>query len=380
MRRRDFGQVYEKAGRPGFYVRLRWRGLSLKRHAGPSRENATSKLAKLHVKLENGVPFDDAVAEVFGGGKANRLSFRDASALFMQYREGRVKESTFHGDKGRFQLLNSSPWASKSLPDLRPVDFMRWTEDRRRKVSGATINRDLALASALFRWAEKMGYAKENPLRRVEKFSERGRARETYLTAEESRALVDAANPIMRPVLAAALSTGARRGELLRLCWRDVDFDRKEIIIRAENEKSGRGRVVPLTVDLLAELLALRKGRTVKALEGNDPVFLQANGAALTGEVLRKGLPAALRACTAIPAEKKPKVCFHSLRHSCASMMVAAGVPLFDVAKILGHSTLAVTMRYSHFAPESGRSAVEKLGKALGLSGSPAVESGASAL
>lgn len=45
--------------------------------------------------------------------------------------------------------------------------------------------------------------------------------------------------------------------------------------------------------------------------------------------------------------------------------MVAEGVPLFDVAKILGHSTLAVTMRYAHFAPEAGRAGIDKFGRAL---------------
>jgi len=50
--------------------------------------------------------------------------------------------------------------------------------------------------------------------------------------------------------------------------------------------------------------------------------------------------------------------------------MVQAGVQLFDVAKILGHSTLGVTMRYAHFAPESGRAAVARLGAVLNQTGS----------
>ena len=62
---------------------------------------------------------------------------------------------------------------------------------------------------------------------------------------------------------------------------------------------------------------------------------------------------------------KRPKVTFHSLRHTAASLMVAAGIPLLDVARILGHSTLAVTMRYAHFAPQSGRAAIEALAEAL---------------
>jgi integrase len=77
------------------------------------------------------------------------------------------------------------------------------------------------------------------------------------------------------------------------------------------------------------------------------------------------------RRCTGIPVEKRSKVTFHCLRHTAASLMVAQGVPLFDVAKILGHSTLAVTMRYAHFAPEAGRAGIEKLGRALLAGTSP---------
>ncbi|NUN50221.1 MAG: site-specific integrase [Candidatus Brocadiae bacterium] len=212
-----------------------------------------------------------------------------------------------------------------------------------------------------------MGYAKDNPLRKVPKFSEKGRAREVYLTQTEARDLVGASDAVMRPFLHAALATGARRGELLRLKWRDVDFDRREVTIHPENEKAGRGRVIPMTLDLLAELRTLRQLRQVKALDGSDAVFLQASGDPITEEVVKKGFDRAIRACDSIPTEKREKVVLHSLRHSCASFMVAAGVPLLDVARILGHSTLAVTMRYAHFAPESGRAAVDKLGKALGL-------------
>ncbi|MCB9829060.1 MAG: tyrosine-type recombinase/integrase [Planctomycetes bacterium] len=58
-------------------------------------------------------------------------------------------------------------------------------------------------------------------------------------------------------------------------------------------------------------------------------------------------------------------VTFHALRHTAASLMVATGVPILDVARVLGHSTLAVAMRYAHFAPESGRAAIARLAGVL---------------
>ncbi len=160
-----------------------------------------------------------------------------------------------------------------------------------------------------------------------------------------------------------------RRGELLALRWRAVDLDRREVHVEAETEKAGRGRVVPLTAWLLAELVTLKASRETPALDGSDPVFRCADGSPLTIKVLRLAFLSAVKACASISLDKRGRVTFHALRHTAASLMVAAGVPIFDVAKILGHSTLAVTMRYAHFAPEAGRSAIERLGAALGKPG-----------
>ena len=62
----------------------------------------------------------------------------------------------------------------------------------------------------------------------------------------------------------------------------------------------------------------------------------------------------------------RPEFRFHDARHTAASHMVAQGVPLFDVSKILGHKSLQMTMRYAHFAPKAGRAAIDALERALG--------------
>ncbi len=67
--------------------------------------------------------------------------------------------------------------------------------------SGSTADREPALASALYRWAILTGYADHNPARRTPRFSGKGRERETYLTPDECRSLVDAAEPSFRPIL-----------------------------------------------------------------------------------------------------------------------------------------------------------------------------------
>lgn len=366
---RAWGEIRNRADRPGFRVRFQHDGRTYERAAGSTWAAADKKRRQAQTLLEAGTAIGDVLAHVFGDFHGSRLTFRDAAPLYLEHAATRKKASTLKGDVHRLRILCVAPWARKLLAKIQSRDFLPWIASRQKDgASGATINRDLALASALFAWARRAGYVEENPVRRVERFSEKGRERETYLTTEEARALVDACSPVLRPVVVGALHTGMRRGELLALRWRAVDLDRREVMVEAATEKAGRGRVIPLTGALGSMLAALKADRKRPALDGSDAVFTDHAGAPLTRSAVQYAFPRAVRGCEALPLAKRSAVTFHSLRHSAASFMVAAGVPLFDVAKILGHSTLAVTMRYAHFAPEAGRAAVKALGKALGAS------------
>lgn len=365
-KRRAFGSVKRRTDKPGVYAVFHWQGRRFERSA-PDAKTAEQNLAAAHALLAQRIPLDTVLSEVFGDSNGVRMTFRDAVEPFMSYRATRKKASTLDGDHKRFNVILKAPWAGKLLRDVRTVDVQRWADTRCSEdgASGATVNRDLALTSALFKWAIRCEHADSNPLKRVERFSEKGRAREVYLTAEECRALVDVAAPALRPVLLCALSTGMRRGELLSLAWGDVDFARRELVVRAENEKAGRGRVVRMTEDLYHELTTLRASTRVLALDGTSHVFASEDGAPLTDKALRSMFDSAVRRCDAIPLSKRGSITFHTLRHTAASLMVQAGASLYEVAEVLGHSTLATTRRYAHLGPEAGRSPIERLGKAL---------------
>lgn len=368
MSRRDFGNLRQSGSRPGFYARVTWRGVTAERYAGITREIGKRKLAELRSALDKGADLESACAEVFGDTPATSLTFEGASAKFLEFRKGRVKNSTYLGDIRRMRTVCKSPFRERYLADLRPVDFVKWVEERRKKVSVATCNRDLHACSALFEWARRMGHVKANPIREVEKFSEKGRERETFLEADEARELVNAADPVMRPVLACAVSTGMRRGEIMRLSWRSVDMLRRMVFVEPEDAKSGRTRTVPMTEDLFAEMQALHAARKVSAMDGSDPVFRQANGERITFEVMKKGLARTLRACASIPADKRKKITFHSLRHTAGSLLAHATGDLFVVGRILGHADPKTTLRYCHFLPQAGRDSMAKLGNVLALS------------
>lgn len=156
--------------------------------------------------------------------------------------------------------------------------------------------------------------------------------RDRFLTLAEVDRLADACgDPRAAGYVLLAAYTGIRRGHLLRLTHHDVEGD----MIRLDRSgKTRRLQTIPLhpRVQKIAEQLPLG-----------------------IGDRQLREIWAKAREDTGI------KCRWHDLRHTCASWLVQAGVPLHTVAELLGHSSLAVTKRYAHLAPEHLREAIQKL-------------------
>ena len=105
--------------------------------------------------------------------------------------------------------------------------------------------------------------------------------------------MIDAASDVFRPVLAFALGTGCRRGEIMSLRWKDVSLKRGEVFIRAENSKTKQGRVVPLPPELTALLRTLRASQATRKIDGEDPVLQPRAGQPWAREGFRKYFPSA---------------------------------------------------------------------------------------
>lgn len=366
-RPRPWGSIRSRGDRSGFVVRFSAEGRVVERVGGATRAAAEKKRRAARAMLEAGHKLVDVMAHVWGDVGGSGATLCDLAPNYLAFAEARKKESTLKSDVHRLGKLKTAPWAAKPLGAVTPRDVLAWTATREAAgVSGATINRDLALASAIYRWAERAGDVTGlNPFLKVPRYSEKGREREIYLTAPEARALVDSCPGPLRPLVLAAVNTGMRRGELLALRWRSVDLARRVLVVEPATEKTGRGRTIPLSDPLFETLRALESARIGRKPDGSDFVLVGRDGGPWGHEGLRFAFRRAVARCEAIPAAKRSAVTFHTLRHSAASIMVAGSVPLLDVARILGHSTLAMTMRYAHHAPESGRAAIARLGAAM---------------
>ena len=136
-----------------------------------------------------------------------------------------------------------------------------------------------------------------------------------------------------------------RKGELLRLEWRDVSFDRREITVR--EAKNNEFRVIPMN-QLVWDTLK-RHPRHLHS----DMVLARSDGEAYSD--IRNSFEKALAQA------KLPRIRIHDLRHSFASNLVTSGQGLPVVKELMGHKDITTTMIYAHLAPNLKQSAVDAL-------------------
>lgn len=230
------------------------------------------------------------------------------------------------------------------------------TARREAGAAASTINKEVGLLSAAINYARReWDWKLDNPAQGRRQREPEGRLR--WINRAEAVALIRAAEAVKRaPHLAdfitLALHTGCRSGELLGLEWRRVDLQRGLILLEAQHTKAGRRRYVPINETARAAILSRARFRATHC-PASPWVF-----ATKRGERIGSLKTAWAGICKAVGLEDFH---VHDLRHTAAAWLVTAGVPLTEVRDLLGHSTVTVTERYAHLAPENVRAAVLKL-------------------
>jgi integrase len=211
-------------------------------------------------------------------------------------------------------------------------------ENLRRRRSSA--NRTLTILKAALNRGWKDGLiASDAAWRRVEPFRDASAPRLRYLTIAEGKRLINATDPEFRPTVQAALMSGMRYGELIRLQVHDYNPDAGTLAIR--QSKSGKPRHVILTEEGQALFRQLAAGRA-----GHEPMLRRRNGLPFGKSHQSEPM---IEACAR--AKITPRISFHGLRHTWASLAVMAGVPLLVIAKNLGHAdTRMVERHYGHLS------------------------------
>lgn len=246
------------------------------------------------------------------------------------------------------------------LAGIRQEDVEAWYAERLAQVKASTANRELARLKHALGRAVAWRYLKANPAQPVKKAKELpGRVRylapdereillngrDMTVTATDSRtwAVRRAPHPVLRVYIVAALQTGARRSELVRLTWAGVDLRARTVTFR--HTKNGEARTVPMTATLREALASLPR-----PLDPAAPVFPERDP-----KVLSRMFARYVRAVGLV------NLTFHDLRHDAASTLTMAGVPQRSIMEILGHRDPRMTLRYQHLAPGHLRDAMRAL-------------------
>lgn len=279
-----------------------------------------------------------------------------------EYRDGRKVAGlrTYIDQKSKLQALRAH-FGTQKLRGLSATSLDRFKAHRLKtpKEAGgkraiASVNRELALLRRMLNVALEEKWILQNPFTTRKSLISTAdeRQRERILTREEEQRLLAACDSVasfnprahLKPIIICALDTGMRRGEILKLKWSDVDFINSTITVRAFNTKTMRKREVVMT-----ERLSRALGAFFESSEKNSDAlcfgFDEVKGS-FAGARTRAGLP---------------DVRFHDLRHTAASRLVSAHIPLSEVGKILGHTQPATTYRYVNANVETARRAAAAL-------------------
>jgi integrase len=232
------------------------------------------------------------------------------------------------------------------------IEMKRSTNKQGRPYTAATIKHQLVLLKRLYTLAKRWGlYLGDNPMDRVE-VPRLDNQKTEYLSDEETERLMKALDAWPCADSAAfvrfALYTGMRRGELFKLTWDDVDFERS--MIRLREPKGGKSVTIPVSLEAMAVLKDLQVTSTF--------VFPGKNGEMRTDF---KGPWQRIRKAAGLPDDFR----FHGLRHNFASALVSSGVDLAVVRELLTHKDTRTSARYSHLRPDAIRDAARKSGNLL---------------
>jgi integrase len=211
--------------------------------------------------------------------------------------------------------------------------------------SPSRVNKELAVLSKILSMALEADLIAAKPKIRLFKVSSE---RIRYLSDDEEVRLLEALNNCtwLQNIVIFALHTGMRRGEIFNLQWFDVDMMRQAIKVRYT--KSGKDRTIPMNQTVRGLLEGLPKTSSY--------IFPSPKTGKRMIDLKRKF----------DEARKKAEIVnlrFHDLRHTFATRMANAGVDIFTLAELLGHSDIRITKRYAHGTEETKRRAVEKLVK-----------------
>lgn len=296
--------------------------------------------------------------------KAKNITFSELwqNIYLPSYLNNKIKK-TQQNEKIVYEKYIKPLLGNLRLYEIKPAGIEKIKEIMKNRAP-ATVNHTIAVIRQAFNAAKKAGiYTNENPASQVKHLKKDNR-RIRFLTKEEAQVLFTELSKCKTSNLydmsLLGLHCGLRANEIFSLQRIDLDFNNKKIAIR--DPKGCFNRFANMT-DAVFEML---KHRT-QTLQPQNYVFVSAKGEKIK-EVSNQfqrivdgiGLNSGI-------TDSRNKVVFHTLRHTFASWLAMAGVDIYTIKELMGHSDIKMTQRYMHLAPNKFTAAVAVLDEKLPL-------------
>ncbi|MFA5471671.1 MAG: site-specific integrase [Acholeplasmataceae bacterium] len=328
-----------------------WIGFSYrsKRYRHPSPDNSRAGAIAFEALLKQRITRGE---DLFPKVKAKTLTLKEFSEKWMEsYVKVNNKPSEIKNKTTYLRSCLLPFFGSKRLNEISSLNIEEFKAVQLKRLKPKTINGQIGTLLKCLRTAVDWGELDKVPIFRPlrcdpEKFD--------YLNEEEANRLLGAASEPYKTAILLALHTGMRLGELMALNWTNVDFEKRQIIVKDNfsvgvlgSTKGNKIRYIPMTQGLYDRLMATTS-KTGFVLKGPD-------GLRFRPECSRTSIH------TICDKAKLRQIGWHKLRHTFASRLAEKGVNPIVIKELMGHSDIRTTMKYAHLGQHTLRDAIKTL-------------------
>lgn len=368
--------IYEKTIYPGIFKYIGKQGTVYgidyyaggKKHreiVGSLQGEARKKLAEKREQAKDGIVIQKRntfrkLAQEYAKFDCENPSYNRTHKYYIGYWEKQEdgtmswKDMTltkFFGDRKLFQIT------AKSIEEFKKSRKDTLTKGLKKERSNVSVNRELGVLRRMLNKAIEWRWLEKNPFKSFQQsvFYGEDSSRVRFLSPDEMVRLFDALDhpqtpPYLKPIVMADIFTGLRRGDLLKIQWKDINKEKGYLTYLEQKKSNSRNREPKTTVKYLnQDMIDLLNGMPILG----DYVFCDSEGKPF------KDLSQSFK--TVLKRAGITNFHFHDLRHTSASYLLMRGAPLEAVQKHLNHRDLKTTQRYAHISEQFQREQVNKL-------------------
>ncbi len=361
--------IFQYIGRNGTVYGIDYRagGKKHREIVGPLLGETQDRLAEIKKQAKKGT--------VLSNSEKKKITFRSLAEKYSELVFGKPSDNDsrkyllgyWYRDKKDGQLkwqdeIITNHFGSRKLFQISTIDIEEFKKLRKgtpakgkKTRSDVSVNREMKILRHMMNKAVQWGMLNDNPFDRFNDspFFEELNDRVRFLEEDQIKNLLDVSPRYLADLIKGAIFTGLRKGDLFNLKWTDLNLERGFLIYREQKKRDKLGFKY-LNEDMINLLMSIPKGKS-------DYVFLGPDGMPL------KDIKRSFK--TALKKAGIEDFRWHDLRHTSASHLLMRGASMKAVQEHLGHTTVAMTQRYSHLSKEFQKEEVNRLNGLCGENG-----------